>query len=129
VNIINFKKADKPRGDQSQLIRFFVVVEFRHFLMLFFSFITYLVVFSLYLAITLRKNLKRLNRRRRKILLFFFIKVDKGDWGEMWIKTGLNVNIINFAKVDKGGGKTLILKMWIICHYFKLSLRCKRRFR
>ena len=104
VNINNFKKADKPRGDQSKLIRFFVVVEFRHFLMLFGSFITYLVVFSLYLAITLRKNLKRLNRRRRKILLFFFIKVDKGDWGEMWIKTGLNVNIINFAKVDKGGG-------------------------
>ena len=50
--------------------RFFV--EFRQFLMLFFgSFITYLVTFSLYLAITMRnKNLKKLNRRRKNIITF-----------------------------------------------------------
>ena len=39
--------------------------------MLFGSFITYLVVFSLNLAITMRKNLKRLNRRRRKNIINF----------------------------------------------------------
>ena len=36
----------------------------------------------------------------------------------MWIKQILNVNIINFAKVDKGGGKKLIHKKWIICRIF-----------
>ena len=36
-----------------------VFVEFRHFVMLFGSFITYLVVFSLYLAITMRKKSKK----------------------------------------------------------------------
>ena len=58
-------------------IRFFVV--FRHFLMLFGSFITYLVVLSLYLAITKRKNIKRLKirgRRRNNV-----IKIDK-----VWIR-------------------------------------------
>ena len=34
----------------------------------------------------------------------------------------LNVNLINFAKMDKGGdGKTLIHQKWIIC-YFKLFI-------
>ena len=45
--------------------------------MLFVSFITYLVVFSLYLVIPMRKNPKRLNRRRRKNILYF----DKGKGG------------------------------------------------
>ena len=38
---------------------------------------------------------------------YFSIKVDKGEgWGghQMWITKFLSVNIINFAKVDKGGG-------------------------
>ena len=30
----------------------------------------------------------------------------------------LNVNIINFAEVDKGGCKTLIHQKWIICLFF-----------
>ena len=35
---------------------------------------------------------------------------------QRWIKKFLNVNIINFAKVDKGGGgKSLIHQNWIIC--------------
>ena len=35
-------------------------------------FITYLVAFRLYLAISMRKNLKRLNRNRRKIINNFY---------------------------------------------------------
>ena len=50
-------------------ISFFV--EISNFLCFFGSFITYSVVFSLYLAITMRKNLKRLNRRRRKNTIDF----------------------------------------------------------
>ena len=34
------------------------------------SFIIYVVVFRLYLAMTIRKNLKRLNRRRKNIISF-----------------------------------------------------------
>ena len=37
--------------------------------MLFGSFITYLVVVSLYLAIMIKKKLKRLNRREKNIIL------------------------------------------------------------
>ena len=51
----------------------------------------------------MRKNLKRLNRRTKNILLIL-IKVDKGKGGggiRMWIKKFLNVNIINFKKEDK----------------------------
>ena len=56
-------------------------------MMPFHIFIAYLVVFSLYLAIPMRKNLKRVNRRRNKILLIL-IKVDKGEGGcpRMWKK-------------------------------------------
>ena len=44
VNIINFQGGGANNFDK-------VFVEFRHFLMLFWPFNTYLVVFSLYLAI------------------------------------------------------------------------------
>ena len=48
--------------------------------------------------------------------------MDKGEGGGGSAKVDkkfLNVNIINFAKVDKGGGgKTLIHQKWIICLFF-----------
>ena len=53
------------------------------------NFITNLVKFTLYLAITMKKsNLKRIIKRRRTII-FFWIIVDKGEGREglrMWIK-------------------------------------------
>ena len=48
--------------------------------------------------------------QKKQIIVLVLIKVDKGK-GEhrLWIKKFPYVNIINFAKVDKGGGgKTLI---------------------
>ena len=48
--------------------------------------------------------------------------MDKGKEGEGPAKVDkkfLNVNIINFAEVDKRGGKTLIHQKWIICLFFK----------
>ena len=44
-------------------------------------FYAYLVVFSLYLAITKKNKKKRLNRRRRFFFKPFLIKVDKGRGG------------------------------------------------
>ena len=86
--------------------------------MFFGTFISYFVVFSLYLSITKKK--KRVNRKK-KILLLISIKVDKGQGGghRRWIKKFLNVNIINFAEVDKGGGsKTPFHQKWIIYRLF-----------
>ena len=58
MNIINFEKVDKPRGGGVGQCEKGFFVEFRHFLMFFLgSFITYLVVFSLCLAITMRKKI------------------------------------------------------------------------
>ena len=46
------------------------------------------------------------NIEEEEKILIILIKVDKGKVGgqRRWIKKFLNVNIINFAKVDKGGG-------------------------
>ena len=46
--------------------------------------------------------------------------MDKGKGGSQIVdKKFLNMNIINFAKVDKGGGgKKLIHQKWIICRFF-----------
>ena len=48
--------------------------------------------------------------------------MDKGKEGggqQRWITKFISVNIINFAKVDKGGGgKTFIHQKWIICRVF-----------
>ena len=80
-------------------IRFFV--EFRHFLVFFFGyFIKFLVVFSLYLAITMKKS-KRLKRRKRKNIII----CDKsgkrrgsvGGGSPNVDKKFLSVNIINFG--------------------------------
>ena len=53
------------------------------------SFITYQVVLSLYLAIKMRKNLKRLNRKRKKKNILNFdnslIKGQGGGGPRMWI--------------------------------------------
>ena len=66
---------------------------------------TYLVLFNQYLAITKRQKLKikRRNIRKLKILLTL-IKVVKGKGaGSAKVDNKfLNVNIIYFAKVDKG---------------------------
>ena len=65
VNIINLQNVDKPRGGGPTMwIRFFV--EFRHFLIFFLIFFchfnTYLVVFSLYLAIIKEEKIKEINK-------------------------------------------------------------------
>ena len=47
---------------------------------------------------------------KKQIILLVLIKVDKGK-GEhrLWIKKFPYVNIINFAKVDKGGGGKMLI--------------------
>ena len=47
------------------------VVEYRHFFMLFGFFFISLVVFSIHLAITMRKNLKRLNRKKKGCVIMW----------------------------------------------------------
>ena len=62
-------------------IRFFVTLRPFFFIILFGSFIIYLVAFNLYLPITLRKkNRKRVFRRRGKSINIW-TKVDKGKGG------------------------------------------------
>ena len=56
------------------------LVEFRHFLMLFWPFYYMFGSFSLYLVITIGKKSEMLNRRRKNIVIL--IKVDKG---KTWI--------------------------------------------
>ena len=77
--------------------------------MLFWFFITYFVVFSLYLAITMRNKSKKVKYKKKKKILLILIKVDKGKGGGSpnVDKKFLNVNIIKFEKVNKseGGGR------------------------
>ena len=56
----------------------------------------------------------------KNIIIINFYKVDKGKRGvtECGWKQFLNVNIINFARVDMGGGKMIIHKKWITCRLF-----------
>jgi hypothetical protein len=59
-----------------------------------------------------------------KTLGFFMIKVDTGKGGGESGKVDkkiLNVNIFNFAEVDKGGRKTPIHQKWIISIFLTLS--------
>ena len=59
VNIINCKKVDKPRGGGSEKVDKFFFVKFKHFLMFLGTFITYFLVFSLYLTIAKKKKKKK----------------------------------------------------------------------
>ena len=72
----------------------FVVVEFRDFLMLI------RILLSLYLAITMRTNLKRLHGRKEKKILLILIKVEKGKGGSPNVdfKNILSVNIFYFGR-------------------------------
>ena len=91
------------KGGQSIWIRFFV--NFRHF-WCFFDLYIYLYIYSgikPYLAMTKKKRKTLLNRNVK--ILLILIKMDKAEGGVTWMCiTILIVNIINFAKVDKGGG-------------------------
>ena len=49
--------------------------------------------------------------------------ISNGGWGgpRMWIKKILNVNIINFKKVDKprrGGGRTMWIRFFVEFRHF-----------
>ena len=72
---------------------------------------TYLVVFSTYLCI-INKDLIFLIIKKYIYLYLLVLQVDKSKSQQKWIKN-LSVNMINFAKVDKGwggGGRRLSTK-------------------
>ena len=64
--LLILKKWISPRGGGSDNVDKVFVVEFRHFLMLFGYFIAYLVVFSLYLAITVGSKSKKGKQKKKK---------------------------------------------------------------
>ena len=88
--------------------------------MLFGMFNADLVVFGQYLAITKQKIEKMYIKEAEKTFFYFYKKRIRARGGSAKVeKTILDGNVINFAKVVKGGGgKTLIHQKWIICSLF-----------
>ena len=68
VNIIDFKKVDKPKGGWVKKSGYSFSLNFRPFLMLSGHFYACFVVFSLYLAIIKKKKKERKIEEEEKIL-------------------------------------------------------------